>query len=110
MGRSDIKEIKSDNREIKTNMQDINVKINTIEVKQKEADEKNAAEFKEIRKEMVTNKESMQETITANVIAKLNPIKNANQDNITKDDVHKIVEEAITKLKPVSIPEKVGSD
>merc|ERR1712081_83549 len=101
--RNNIKEIKTDNREIKNNMQDINTKINWIEVKQKQADEKNAAEFKEIRKEMATNKESMQETTTANVIAKLNPIKNTNHDNITKDDVHKIVEEAITKLKPASI-------
>merc|ERR1712081_35922 len=108
--RNDIKEIKSDNREIKTNRQDINTKVNSIEAKQKVSDEKNEAEFKEIRNEIIANNESMQEKITANVIAELNSIINAKQENIIKDDVHKIVEEAITKLKPVSIPDETCSD
>merc|ERR1711954_372416 len=80
--RDDIKDIKSDNRDIKHNMQQMNTKIVTIETKQKENEEKTATELQEIRTEMRNNQETLQDTITANVISQINPIVNEKQTQL----------------------------
>merc|ERR1711954_486441 len=74
--RDNIKDIKSDNRETKTNMQQMNSKIISIETKQKDNKEKTATELQEIRTEMRNNKETLEETITTNVIRQINHIVN----------------------------------
>merc|ERR1711954_284652 len=90
--RADIKDIKNDNREIKTNMQDMNSKIVSIETKQRDNEEKTANELQEIRNEMKSNKEKLEDTITAKLIRQINPIVNENKNQITANNVQRIVE------------------
>merc|ERR1711954_56369 len=79
-------------------MQQMSSKILSIQTKQKENEEKTATELHEIQTEMRNNQETLQETITANVISQINPIVNEKQNSITANDVQRIVEEAISKL------------
>merc|ERR1711954_634389 len=102
--RADIREIKTDNKEIKTNMQQMNTKIVAMENKQKENELKTATEFTDNRREIQINKETMQDSIAANVIEKLKPvIEEKSSNKVNTEEVVKIIEEVLAKRLPPSV-------
>merc|ERR1711954_289790 len=102
--RADIREIKTDNKDIKTNMQQMSTKIVAMENKQRENEQKIATEFIDIRKEIQTNKENMQDSIAANVIEKLKPvIEEKSSNKVNTEEVVKIIEEILAKRLPPAV-------
>merc|ERR1711954_608857 len=91
--------------EIKTNMQDMNAKIVSIEKKQHDSEQKTANELHEIRNEVRGNKEKLEESITANVIRQIDPIIKENKNQITANDVQRIVEDAMNKMNTKKVEE-----
>merc|ERR1712081_30511 len=92
-------------------MQDMNARIVSIEKKQQVNEEKTANELHEIRNEVRGNKEKLEESITANVICQIDPMINENNKNqITAEDVQRIVEDAINKINTKREKEAVPQD
>merc|ERR1711954_616472 len=96
--------------EIKTNMQDMNAKIVSIEKKQNDSEQKTPNELHEIRNEVRGNKEKLEESITANVICQIDPILKENKNQITVNDVQRIVEDAMNKMNAKKVEEAVPQD
>merc|ERR1711954_251804 len=96
--RADIREIKTDNKEIKNNMQKMNTKIAAIKIKQKDNEIKTVTEFLNIRKEMSIDKDTMNDSIAANVLEKIKPVLEEKKSaNVNTEDVVKIIEEVLAK-------------
>merc|ERR1711954_207733 len=97
--RKDMREVKDDMKESKESIKVLNDKIDTIETRQRDNETKTVNEIATIRNEIQVNNSNLQETIQTNLLSQIKPEMAKLQEDFVKNDLHKVVEELLSKKK-----------